>query len=53
MTSEKANTQRYSMMTMTTVQAVAQCAEFGASTAKIAMANGINANVVHRWRKLA
>ena len=48
MTSEKADTRRYS--TMTTVQAVAQCAEFGAS---IAMANGINANVVHRWRKLA
>jgi len=31
---------------------VAQCAEFGAQVAKIAMANSINANVVYRWRKL-
>ena len=38
---------------MTKVQVVAQCSEFGASVAKIAMANGINANVVHRRRKLA
>lgn len=51
MTSEKADTRRYS--TMTKVLVVAQCAEFGASVAKIAMANGINANVVHRRRKLA
>jgi transposase len=50
MTSEKADTRRYG--TMTKAQ-VAQCAEFGASIAKIAMANGVNANVVHRWRKLA
>ncbi len=32
---------------------MAHRAEFGASVAKVAMANGINANVVHRWRKLA
>lgn len=32
---------------------MAQCAEFGALIAKIAVANGINANVFHRWRKLA
>ena len=32
---------------------VAECAEPGASVAKIVMAHGINANVVHRWRKLA
>ena len=52
MTSEKADTRRrYS--TMTKAQVVAQCAEPGASVAKIAMAHGINANVVHRWRKLA
>ena len=51
MTSEKADTRRYG--TMTKAQVVAHCAEFGASVAKIAMANGINANVVHRWRKLA
>lgn len=52
MTREKAGTRRrYS--TMTKAQVVAQCAEPGASVAKIAMAHGINANVVHRWRKLA
>jgi transposase len=34
-------------------QVVAQCDEPGASVAKIAMAHGINANVVHRWRQLA
>ena len=42
---------------MAKAQGVAQCGEFGASVAKIAkiaMVNGIiNANVVHRWRKLA
>ena len=32
---------------------VAQCQEPGASVAKVAMAHGINANVVHRWRQLA
>ena len=51
MTSEKADTRRYS--TMTRAPVVAQCAEFGASVAKIALANGINANAVHRWLKLA
>lgn len=52
MTSEKADTRRrYSMATK--AQVVAECAEPGASVAKIAMAHGINANVVHRWRKLA
>lgn len=52
MTSEKADTRRrYSSATK--AQVVAECAEPGASVAKIAMAHGINANVVHRWRKLA
>ncbi|MNV13730.1 Transposase [compost metagenome] len=51
MTSEKADRRRYS--TMTKAHVVAQCAESGSSVAKIAMANGINANIVHRWRKLA
>ena len=52
MTCEKADTwQRYS--TMTTAQVVAQCTEPGASVARIAMAHGINANFVHRWRTLA
>jgi len=52
MTSEKTDTRRRYSMT-TKAQVVAQCAEPGASVAKIAMAHGINANVVHRWRKLA
>jgi transposase len=30
-----------------------ECDEPGASVAKVAMAHGINANVVHRWRQLA
>lgn len=34
-------------------QALAQCAEPGASVATIAMAQGINVNVVNRCRKLA
>lgn len=52
MTSEKTDTRRrYSLATK--AQVVAECAEPGASVAKIAMAHGINANVVHRWRKLA
>ncbi len=48
----KADTRRqYS--TMTKAQVMAQCAEPGAPVAKIVMAHGINANIVHRWRKLA
>ena len=35
------------------VQVVAECSSPGASVAKVAMAHGINANVVHRWRQLA
>jgi len=30
-----------------------QCAAPGASVAKVAMAHGLNANIVHGWRKLA
>ena len=30
-----------------------ECDAPGASVAKVAMAHGINANVVHRWRQLA
>lgn len=52
MTSEKTDTRRRYSMT-TKAQVVAECAQPGASVAKIAMAHGINANVVHRWRKLA
>ncbi len=31
---------------------LAECAEPDASVAKIAMAHGVNANLVHTWRKL-
>jgi transposase len=34
-------------------QVLAECAAPGASVAKVAMAHGINANVVHRWRQVA
>ncbi|MBI5792707.1 MAG: transposase [Rhodocyclales bacterium] len=34
-------------------QIVAECDAAGASVAKVAMAHGINANIVHGWRKLA
>ena len=34
-------------------QVLAQCEESGASVAKVAMSHGINANVVHGWRKIA
>jgi transposase len=34
-------------------QVLAECDVPGASVAKIAMSHGINANVVHGWRKLA
>lgn len=34
-------------------QVVAECEAPGISVAKVALAHGINANVVHRWRQLA
>jgi transposase len=34
-------------------QVIAECERSGVSVAKVAMAHGINANVVHGWRKLA
>lgn len=34
-------------------QIVAECDVHGASVAKVALAHGINANIVHGWRKLA
>lgn len=52
MTSEKAGSRRrYSAGTKAEV--MAECDQPGASVAKVAMAHGINANVVHRWRQLA
>ena len=34
-------------------QVLAECAEAGASVAKVAMSHALNANIVHGWRKLA
>lgn len=34
-------------------QIIAECAEPGASVASIALSYGINANVVHKWRREA
>jgi len=34
-------------------QVLAECEVPGASVAKVAMSHGINANIVHGWRKLA
>ena len=34
-------------------QILAECAEPGASVARIALSHGINANVVHKWRRQA
>lgn len=33
-------------------QVVGECDAPGASVARVAMAHGINANIVHRWRQL-
>jgi len=52
MTSEKKVRRRKYSAAMK-AQVVAECGEPGASVAKVAMAHGINANVVHRWRQLA
>ena len=34
-------------------QVLGECAQPGTSVASVAMAHGINANVVHKWRRLA
>lgn len=34
-------------------QILAECDSPGASVAKVAMSHGVNANIVHGWRKLA
>ena len=52
MTSDKPLTRRKYSETKKT-QVLAECSQAGASVAKVAMAHGINANVVHRWRQLA
>lgn len=33
-------------------QVLAECAKPGASVAAVALANGLNANVVHKWRRV-
>lgn len=35
------------------MQVLAECAQPGASVARVALSHGINANVVHKWRRLA
>lgn len=34
-------------------QVLAECAAAGASVAQVAMAHGLNANLVHKWRRQA
>jgi transposase len=34
-------------------QVLAECVQPGASVASVALSHGINANVVHKWRRLA
>lgn len=34
-------------------QVLAECASPGASVAKVAMSHGLNANLVHKWRRSA
>ena len=48
---QTARRRRYS--TAMKAQVLAECDAPGASVAKVAMSHGINANVVHGWRKLA
>ena len=51
-TSEKTATRRRYSRELKT-QILAECAVPGTSVAKVALTHGINANVVHGWRKLA
>jgi transposase len=48
---QRATRRRYSQEMK--AQVLAECGAPGASVAKVAMSHGINANVVHGWRKLA
>jgi transposase len=52
MTSEKTATRRRYGKELK-AQVLAECEAPGASVAKVAMSHGINANIVHGWRKLA
>ena len=51
MTGEKKTRRRYGAAKK--AQVLAECMEPGKSVAQVALAHGINANVVHRWRQLA
>lgn len=51
MTTEKTRTRREHSEQLK-AQVVAECNVPGASVAKVAMAHGVNANLVHGWRKL-
>lgn len=52
MASEKTATRRRYSKELK-AQVLAECDVLGSSVAKVAMAHGINANIVHGWRKLA
>ena len=52
MTSEKTATRRRYSRELK-AQILAECALPGTSVAKVALTHGINANVVHGWRKVA
>lgn len=52
MTSEKTATRRRYGPEIK-AQVIAECNAPGASVAKVAMSHGINANIVHGWRKLS
>ena len=49
--SKKISRRRHS--TELRAQVLAECAQPGASIAQVAMSHGINANVVHKWRRLS
>lgn len=52
MTTDKKRTRRNHTPALK-AQVLAECATPGASVAQVAMTHGINANIVHGWRKAA
>lgn len=53
MTTDKTKRIRRNHSQALKAQVLRECAVPGASVAKVAMAHGINANIVHGWRKAA
>lgn len=53
MTTEKKKRLRRNHTLALKAQILAECEVPGASVARVALAHGINANIVHGWRKLA